>query len=284
MIQIDRYNTLIMKKQITKGLLLTDGEQDILLPASDSRPPFTKGKEIEVFVYNNRDSIRATERKPYAVRGEFAALTIKSIEKFGIFADWGIPKDLFIPSRNIDHDEYEVGEKIIVRLVPNFDDDTTIGDCYIEDYLEPSADIYTLNQEVEILIYRITRLGASAIINNRHAGLLYQTHTGNAFAVGDKRRAYIKQIRDDGKIDLSLFPQGYRASRAVAEETILETLKNAGGRLPLSDASTPAQIESILGMSKTLFKKTVGALYKNKKIDLTDDEMILRPFLKKIRK
>lgn len=267
-----------MKKKISKGILLTDGTQDVLLPASDSRPPFQKGKEIEVFVYNNRDSLRATEKHPNGLRGEFAALTIKSIEKFGIFADWGIPKDLFIPNRNIDHDEYEKGEKIIVRLIPNYDDDTTIGDCYIEDYLDKADGAYEPNQEVEILIYRITKLGASVIINNRHAGLLYQTHAGKAFHVGDRRRAYIKKVRDDGKIDLSLFPQGYRESRSAAEKTILETLEKADGRLPLSDASTPAEIESLLGMSKALFKRTIGSLYKNKQIFIGKLEIRLRDF------
>ena len=105
MIQPDRYFRLKMKKKISAGILLTDGETDVLLPASDSRPPFQKGKETDVFVYNNRDSLRATERRPFAVQGEFAALTVKTVEPFGVFADWGIPKDLFIPSRNLDHDE-----------------------------------------------------------------------------------------------------------------------------------------------------------------------------------
>ena len=212
-----------MKKQISKGILLTDGEQDILLPASDSRPPFEKGKEISLFVYNNRDSLRATERRPYGLRGDFAALTVKSVETFGVFADWGIPKDLFIPKRNLDHDEYQPGEKIIVRLIPNYDDDTTIGDCYVEDYLEKADGLYTPNQEVEILIYQMTGLGASAIINNRHAGLLYKTFAEKAFRIGDRRRAYIKKIRDDGKIDLSLFPQGYRKSVEAAEKTYQPT-------------------------------------------------------------
>lgn len=275
MIRADSYQHLHMKKKISKGILLTDGTQEVLLPASDSRPVFEKGKEIEVFVYNNRDSLRATEKHPNGVRGDFAALTIKSIEKFGIFADWGIPKDLFIPNRNIDHDEYEKGEKIIVRLVPNYDDDTTIGDCYIEDYLDKADGAYEPNQEVEILIYRITKLGASVIINNRHAGLLYQTYAGEAFRVGDKRRAFIKKVRADGKIDLSLFPQGYRESKAAAEKAILEALENAGGRLPLSDASTPAEIESLLGMSKALFKRTVGSLYKNKQIRIGRQEIRL---------
>lgn len=276
MIQPDAYNTLIMKKQISKGILLTDGEQDILLPASDSRPPFEKGKEISLFVYNNRDSLRATERRPYGLRGDFAALTVKSVETFGVFADWGIPKDLFIPKRNLDHDEYQPGEKIIVRLIPNYDDDTTIGDCYVEDYLEKADGLYTPNQEVEILIYQMTGLGASAIINNRHAGLLYKTFAERAFRIGDRRRAYIKKIRDDGKIDLSLFPQGYRKSVEAAEKTLIEALEAAGGKLPLSDNSSPGEIEAALGMSKALFKRTIGSLYKTGKIKITADAVVLK--------
>lgn len=265
-----------MKKQISKGILLTDGEQDILLPASDSRPPFEKGKEISLFVYNNRDSLRATERHPYGVCGDFAALTVKNVEPFGVFADWGIPKDLFIPTRNLDHDEYKPGEKIIVRLIPNYDDDTTIGDCYVEDYLEKADGIYTPNQEVEILIYQMTVLGASAIINNRHAGLLYKTFAEKAFRVGDRRRAYIKKIREDGKIDLSLFPQGYRKSVEAAEKILIDALKATGGILPFSDNSSPDEIETALGMSKALFKRTAGRLYKTGKIKITSDAILLK--------
>lgn len=277
MIQIDQFNQLIMKKKIVKGILLTDGERDVLLPAADSRPPFKKGEALTVFVYNNGDSLRATERKPYALPGEFAALKVKSVRHFGVFADWGIPKDLFIPSRNLDHDEYEVGETIILRLVANYDGDSTIGDCYVEDYLEESVEGYSENDEVEILIYQLTRLGACAIINNRTPGLLYHTHAQKAFAVGDRRRAYIKKIREDGRIDLSLFPQGYKASVAAAEEALLTALEAADGVLGLNDHSTPAEIEEKLSMSKALFKRTVGNLYKRRLIDIKQDCVVLLP-------
>lgn len=281
MIQPDRYFRLKMKKKISAGILLTDGETDVLLPASDSRPPFQKGKETDVFVYNNRDSLRATERRPFAVQGEFAALTVKSVEPFGVFADWGIPKDLFIPSRNLDHDEYEPGETIIVRLVANLGGDTTVGDCYIEDYLETDGIALQPNDKTEILIYKLTKLGACAVVANRFFGLLYHRDAQTAFRIGERRSAYVKKVREDGRIDLTLFPQGYRASHPVAEKTLLNALKAAGGVLPLSDASSPEEIESATGMSKALFKRTAGSLYKRGKILMDGGEIRLPPSRRK---
>ncbi len=277
MIKPDRYFRLKMKKKSAHGILLTDGESDVLLPASDSVPSFHRGKEIDVFVYNNRDSLRATERRPLAVQGEFAALTVKSVEPFGVFAEWGIPKDLFIPTRNLDHDEYEPGETIIVRLTPNFGGDTTVGDCYIEDYLETDGIDLKPNDKVEILIYKLTKLGACAVVGNRFFGLLYHHDAQNAFYIGERRNAYVKKIREDGRIDLTLFPQGYRASQPVAEKTLLDALKAAGGVLPLGDASAPEEIEAAVGMSKALFKRTAGALYKRGKILIFDNKITLPP-------
>lgn len=271
MISVGKKNTLTALRLTSVGMFLGNGEDELLLPNKYIPEGLEEGDEIEVFVYrDSEDRLIATTLQPYLELYEFGVLKVKSAGKFGAFLDWGLEKDLLVPFSEQLHPLQE-GESVVVALVPDVETDRLIGTCKVGQYLEYDRIPFAAGDEVDLLIYERSDLGYNAIINNHYRGLIYYNEVFQPLTIGDKVKGYIKQVRVDKSIDLSLQPQGYYHSIDVNTEKILKTLQDQSGFLPLTDNSDPAVIYSTLQMSKKAFKKAIGALYRERVIRLEND-------------
>ncbi len=265
-----KYYTLKVKRYTGRFYLLEGGESLIPLHAAEPEEKLTPGSEIRVFLFlDGREGLKATLKTPLAELGQFAAMKVISTTDFGAFLDWGIKKDLFVPTKLM-RKELEQGDTAVVHLIPDYDGIGVIGTTKFEDFFEEDVTSLKENQSVECLVYGFNDLGIRVILENRYKGLLYRNEVFEELKVGDKRTGYIKKIRPDGLIDASLIRQGFRESTEDAREIILRALSEAGGYLPLHDKSSPEEINSVLKLSKKIFKKTIGGLYREKKILLED--------------
>jgi predicted RNA-binding protein (virulence factor B family) len=268
---IGKYNKLTVLKELDFGMYLDGGEfGEILLPKryvpKDSRP----GDEVEVFLYfDSDDRIIATTEKPYATVGEFALLRVKSVDKYGTFLDWGLMKDLLVPFREQKVTMIE-GRSYIVYVYIDKSSNRIAASAKLEQFLDRIPPEYTVGQQVDLMIWQATDIGYKAIINHFHQGILYANEVFQKLNVGQTIKGYIKKIREDNKIDLSLYPAGY-AKVGENTDTILEYLKQQGGYVNISDKTPPETIYKLFGISKKTFKSAIGNLYKQGKIMLETD-------------
>ena len=274
MLSIGQYNNLEVKTKATIGLYLTDGEDDVLLPVKYVPQGTEVGDTLDVFVYlDNENRPVATTLKPFATVGDFEFLTVKDVNDHGAFMDWGIAKDVFV-SYAEQRGEMIVGKKYLVHLfVDDISGRIAATTKWIK-YLNDDISELETGEEVELLIAEKTEMGYKAIINNRYEGLIYKNEVFEEINIGDKKRGYIKNKRDDGKIDLRLQPDGY----GHIEDTkliILKQLELNKGVLALGDKSSPEDIYRQLKISKKAFKKTIGGLFKERKITISDNEIKL---------
>lgn len=274
MLSIGQYNNLEVKTKATIGLYLTDGEDDVLLPVKYVPQGTEVGDTLDVFVYlDNENRPVATTLKPFATVGDFEFLTVKDVNDHGAFMDWGIAKDVFV-SYAEQRGEMVVGKKYLVHLfVDDISGRIAATTKWIK-YLNDDISELETGEEVELLIAEKTEMGYKAIINNRYEGLIYKNEVFEEINIGDKKRGYIKNKRDDGKIDLRLQPDGY----GHIEDTkliILKQLELNKGVLALGDKSSPEDIYRQLKISKKAFKKTIGGLFKERKITISDNEIKL---------
>ncbi len=271
MIEIGKYNTLRAARRTPHGMVLQDEEgDDVLLPNKYVPESLEPGAPIDVFVYtDSNDWPVATTRRPLAVVGEVAYLQAKEITPIGAFMDWGLEKDLFVPFSE-QSQKMTTGRRYFVYLYLDEQTDRVAASSKLNKYLSKEAPDLKEGQEVQLLIGPQTELGFTAFIDNRFQGLLYQSEYFQPLSPGMRTRGYVKLVRPDGKIDLSLQPQGYLQAVPLQAEQILEALKKNNGFLPLTDKSEPEEIAALLKMSKKAFKKAVGALYKQGRIRLED--------------
>ena len=270
MIRIGKMNTLPIVKTVDFGVYLDGGEEygEILLPIRYVPKNSKEGDELEVFIYfDSEDRIIATTEKPYAQVGEFAFLKVVELTKVGAFLDWGLMKDLLLPFDEQTH-RPEVGKSYIVYV---FQDGTTgriIASTKIRDFLDDeSLGDFEVGQEVELLNNNKTDLGYQMIINNTHLGLLHNHEVVRELHHGERLTGYIQNIRPDRKIDLCLHKLPSEKTDEVTE-MILYRLRTSGGFLKLHDKSAPEEIQKTFGISKKIFKKAIGSLYKQKLITL----------------
>ncbi len=276
MLQIGKFNTLKVVKTVDFGLYLDGGEKgEILLPRKFlPEKPYAEGDELSVFVYyDSEDRLIATTRKPYVQVGQFARLQVKSVTKVGAFLDWGVEaKDLLVPFRE-QHGEMQPDRYYIVYVYLDFATGRIVASAKLDKFLDNVPPEYTPNQPVEILVVQETQLGYKVIINNLHWGVIYHNEIFRPVAIGEHLQAYIKQVRDDERIDVSLQPIGYEQRIDPLSETILKRLDEAGGCLPLSDKSPAEEIARYFQCSKKSFKKAIGALYKARRIVIDEREI-----------
>lgn len=276
MLQIGKFNTLKVVKTVDFGLYLDGGEKgEILLPRKFlPEKPYAEGDELSVFVYyDSEDRLIATTRKPYVQVGQFARLQVKSVTKVGAFLDWGVEaKDLLVPFRE-QHGEMQPDRYYIVYVYLDFATGRIVASAKLDKFLDNVPPEYTPNQPVEILVVQETQLGYKVIINNLHWGVIYHNEIFRPVAIGEHLQAYIKQVRDDERIDVSLQPTGYEQRIDPLSEIILKRLDEAGGRLPLSDKSPAEEIARYFQCSKKSFKKAIGALYKARRIVIDEREI-----------
>jgi predicted RNA-binding protein (virulence factor B family) len=215
----------------------------------------------------------ATLKRPLAEFGEFALMRAGQVNSHGAFMDWGLSKDLLVPPRE-QPEPMKTGRRYLVKVRLDRQG-RPIGTARVEKCLSSPDESIAEGEKVDLIVYQFTPLGAKVIINHRFSGLLYRDEIGNRLNYGDQLKGYIKQIRGDGKIDCTL-SLGSRDDLAVAREVILKALNKADGFLPLHDKSPPEEIQEMLGLSKKLFKKGVGGLYRTGTIELTDDGVRLK--------
>lgn len=230
------------------------------------------GDKVSVFIYNDGDELAATIEKPLIEVGGFDTLTVNEINMVGAFCDIGIEKDLFIPYRNQTKDMVP-NRKYVVHMYLDELTNRLVGTAKVKRFLKSEADEdLEFGQEVDLLIYGETPLGYMAIINQKYDGLIYESDThGKMLRHGEKLKGYIKPIREDGKIDISLTPIGHQSIEPNAEK-ILQLLRSSeNGFLPFNDKSDPAAIREKFGVSKKLFKKAIGGLYKSRLIKIDDE-------------
>lgn len=272
MVQLGQYNTLPILRFVDFGLYLDGGDGlEILMPKRYMPEGAKEGDEIRVFVYQDSEArLIATNEHPYATVGQFANLRINSVNQTGAFADWGTSKELLIPHRE-QAVKMEEGHRYIIYIYIDQVSGRIAGTSKLDKHLGNIPPTYQDGEEVEALIWRRTPLGYKAIINHQHVGMIYENQIFREVRIGERLRAWVKGIREDEKIDLSLQPIGYRQMIDPAEATILKALHNHNGFLPLTDHSTPELIAFELQMSKKTFKKAIGSLYKQERIVIRPD-------------
>jgi predicted RNA-binding protein (virulence factor B family) len=271
MIEPGLHHTLQVVRTSEQGFYLTrDEEEAILLPNRYIPTGLQMGDEIEVFVYtDSQGRLIATTLQPEITLNRFAYLEVTSVTQFGAFVDWGIAKELLVPFREQDK-RLEPGQHTVVYLYKDETSGRLAGSAKVRKFLDNDQITVATEEEVHILVYDQTDLGYKAIVNDRHEGLIYRNEIYQPVEVGQRLTAYVRKIRDDGKLDLELQPPGYSKVAPNAEQ-ILNALKEHEGWLPLTDKSSPEEIKNTLGMSKKTFKKAVGDLYKKRLIELQEE-------------
>lgn len=272
MLEIGRINRLRIIETMANGLLLDAGQAlPLMLPVEQVDRDYQPGESLEVFVYADADGNPvASTRHALAEVGQVAWLEIVEVNQLGAFADWGLPKDLFIPFAE-QHHPLRKGQRSLVRIYLDRQN-RLAGSTRIDHWVKDDASGLQEGDEVSLLIAERTELGMKAVINHRSWGLLYGNELFRYLRKGQQVAGYIKRIRSDNKIDLSLEKPGFSKSRldSVGEQ-IIERLQVSGGRLPLTDKSPPAEIYGTFGVSKKVFKQALGTLYKQRRITLHSD-------------
>ena len=271
MITIGKTYKLKAVKKLDFGVYL-DAEDlyEVLLPKRYVPRDLEMGDEIEVFLYlDSEDRPVATTEIPKVQLGEFAYLEVVDINNTGAFLDWGLPKDLFVPFGE-QHRPMEVGRSYIVYVYLDKVKGRLTASSKIDKFLDDDRPHdFTPQQAVKLLVANSTDLGYKAIIDNSHWGVLYSNEVHQRLSFGQSIDGFIKRVRDDGKIDLSL--QGGKETRDKYERIILGYLKQQGGFAQVHDKTDPKVIEDLFAMSKKAFKKTIGNLYKQKIINIEKD-------------
>jgi len=269
-ISIGQHQELTILRHTSVGLFLGEDESndDVLLPNKYCPEQFEIGEKINVFIYRDHEErIIATTLKPKILLHQFAFLRVTAVSNVGAFLDWGLEKELLVPFRE-QRQKMEDGRWYIVYLDLDTKTDRLYATNKIENRLKNEPLTVAEGEAVDIMVMKKTDLGFTVIVNNKHEGLIYESDIFTKLNIGDTKKAYVKQIRDDNKLDISLQPIGFRNFNDPNCELILAKLKTQNGVLPVTDNSTPEEIYAQFGISKKAFKKAIGTLYKQRKITL----------------
>jgi len=272
-IAIGELNTLCVERDTDYGLYLrAENFEEVLLPniyVMEADMPI--GAEIEVFVYtDSEDRPVATTKYPYAKLGEFGYFTVVDYQRFGAFVNWGLPKDLFVPlSQQKCH--FHIGSKYILRVCLDDETGRLYGTHKIGKWLSKDTKYLEVNEKVNILVLSETPLGHKVIVENKHEGMLFENEIFEKLNVGDRKIAYVKKIRKDGKLDLSLQPIGKKQSADTFEEKIVKLLKEKEGYIKVNSKSEAEEIMTIFGLSKKSFKRTLTSLISQKRVELFNE-------------
>ena len=271
MVEIGKFNTLKIVKDLDFGVYLDGGDgTEILLPARYVPHNVKPGDDIEVFIYrDNEERLIATTERPMATVGEFAFMEVKQVNDVGAFLDWGLMKDLFVPFRE-QKMKMVVGRKYWVYVYVDKDTDRIVASAKIDKFLDKYNPPYAEGDEVSIKIHSLCDLGTKVIVDDLYWGVIYENETFENLKIGETRIAFIKKIREDLKLDISLTKTGYRNRISDIETTIVAALEANNGFLALTDKSPAEEIKDCLGMSKKSFKMAIGGLYKMSKIKIED--------------
>lgn len=275
MINIGEYNTLEIIREAEQGLYLADTEgEEVLLPNRYVPKEFKIWDKLEVFVYldNEERPVAATD-KPYITKGEFAMLRCSEVTPFGAFLDWGLVKELFCPFKEQAF-KMKRGGWYLVYCYLDEETNRLVASSKTNQHLDNKELTVQQFDEVDLIISHPSDIGMNVIVNNIHSGLIFNDDIYQDLSIGDRMKGVVKKIRPGNKLDISLGKVGYRNIEPNSE-TILFELEDNGGFLNLTDKSNPEDIKNTLQMSKKNFKKAIGALYKQRLIDIKDDGIYL---------
>lgn len=272
MIAIGQYNDLRIINKTEAGLILTEGDKEVLLPYNDVPKNAEIGDNITVFVYVHKDGrLMGTTKKPLACVGDFAYLTVVDDSEDGAFMDLGLDKDIYVPKREQKRPMFK-GDRHVVYIFLDESNDRMVASSRLTNFVEEEDIDLEEGDEVSLLIVDRSDLGYNAIVDNKYIGLLYANELFDVLNPGELRKGWIKKIRVEGKIDLSLQPMGY-GHILDTKDSVLEELKESGGVIALGDKSTPEEIYARFKISKNAFKKVIGGLYKDRLITISDHEI-----------
>lgn len=265
MIQIGRFQTLTIGRLAEQGAYLSDGQEEVLLPNKFAGVNPKVGSEVRVFVYtDSEDRPVATTQRPSAIEGAFAFMECIDSNRLGAFMDWGLDKDLLVPFAE-QHSPMRAGQSYVVRVVLDEKTNRLVGSTRLSRYFQAPSLTTKVGEKVALLAYRPAEHGMLVVVDNIYGGLVFDADGGDSLRVGDKRDGYVKRVRDDGRIAITLFKEGFSA--AVEEvPRIIELLRASSGYLPYGDRSSPEEIRQVFGMSKATFKKLIGQLFREGRI------------------
>lgn len=269
MIHTGRTQELVILRDTSAGLFLGDGQGgEVLLPNKYRPENQAIGTTVSVFVYrDSEDRQVATTLVPKILPGEFALLKVVATARMGAFLDWGLEKDLLVP-----HAEQmrplEEGRWYVVRMALDEDTDRLVGSTRIERFLDNAELTVAEGEAVQLFLFSSSEAGWSAIVNGRHLGLLHANEVFKPISVGDRITGYVKTVRPDHKLDLTLQPAGYQHAIGSNTDLLAKRIQRHGGFLPYTDKSLPEDIYREFGMSKKAFKQALGALYKARMVTI----------------
>ena len=277
MLQIGNYNTLRVVKLVSFGVYLDGGEgKEILLPTRYVPKGVKVDDEIQVFIYHdNEGRLIATTLRPKAVVGEFAFMRVKSVNDTGAFLDWRLMKDLLVPFKEQKMTMRE-GNWYLVYVHLDHLTGRIVASARIEKFLGNVPPVYQLNQEVDLLVADDTEIGYKVIVDNLHWGMIYHNQVFQRLERGEHLKGYVKEVREDDKLDISLQPLGYQKIDGISQR-ILNALQMKEGFLPVHDKSDPEEIYSLFRCSKKAFKQAIGSLYKQRLIAIEKEGIRLLP-------
>ena len=264
MLQLGKRNDMVVARKVDFGVYLDGGDiGDVLLPKRYVPEGCEVGDTVNVFLYlDNEERLVATTKKSMVEVNHFAFLEVKWINEHGAFLDWGLMKDLFCPFRE-QKMKMQVGKKYVVYAYIDAVTYRIVASAKVEKFLSDEEPPYSNGDEVEILVQQKTDLGFKAIIDDKFGGMIFDNDVFKEIRTGDRMKAYIKQIRPDGKIDLSLQPSGRENVVGFAGRLLRTLIESENGFLPYHDKTSPDKIYAAFGVSKKTFKKAVGDLYKH---------------------
>jgi predicted RNA-binding protein (virulence factor B family) len=274
-IHTGQHQELIILRSTSVGLFLGDGEEgEVLLPNKYCPPHFDQGETLRVFVYrDSEDRQIATTLEPKIHIGEFASLRVNQVSMLGAFMEWGVEKDLLVPFRE-QQKKLEEGRWYVTYMALDEQTDRLYGSTRIERHLDNSVLTVAEGDEVELLVFGRSDLGWSVIVNGKHQGLVHANEVFRPISTGDRITGFIKTVRPDNKLDITLQAIGYTHYNDVNVELLAKRLQQHEGFLPLTDKSSPEEIYRLFGISKKAFKKALGALYKDRKVRIEEQGIV----------
>jgi len=274
MLEFGRMNLLKVHAIDQEGAWLQDGRERVLLPKRELAVEISPGDMLTVFVYADAAGQPvATLRQPCAEVGEFALMRASQVNVHGAFMDWGLAKDLLVPPKE-QPEPMKPGRRYLVKVRLDREG-RPIGTARVEKCLCSADETLAEDQAVDLIVWQFTPLGVKVIIDHRFNGLLYRDEVGDRLNYGDQLKGYVKKIRPDGKIDCTL-SLGTKSGLDDARGKIMKAIVDHQGFLPLHDKSSADQVQKMLGMSKKIFKKGIGGLYKAGLVELTDSGVRLK--------
>lgn len=273
--KIGEINSLKVSRDTPHGLFLVDDEgEDVLLPGQYLKGDEKVGDIIDVFIYNDsEDRVVATTETPKISLNEFASLKVIDVNKNGVFLDWGLEKDLLVPFKE-QNKKMQLGQTYVVRMYLDEETDRLVATAKVKQFLSNEALAIQEKDKVDLLVFNQSDLGFDVIVDEKHVGLLYRNEVFAPIKNGDRLTGYVKQIRSDGKMDVTLQPD-IETHLENSNQVILQALKANGGVLNISDKSSPEDIYATVHMSKKVFKKAIGNLYRQRKIKLEPGQISL---------